>query len=102
GAPRPEVEERLFDLRGAGGVRAPDDDLTFRTRCARAAHRAAIRKDEAVAVRWPTILQDLDDVRDDVARALHHHRVADPDVQSLDLVRVVESRPADGRAGDLH
>ena len=46
GPARPEVEERLLELRGAGGVRAADDDLALRPRRARAADGTPVREDE--------------------------------------------------------
>src|SRR5690606_22952533 len=47
-------------------------------------------------------LDHLDDLRDDVAGALHAHGVALADVLALDVVDVVEVGTADGDAADVH
>ena len=44
---------------------------------------------------------DADDVRNDLARLLHHHHVAHADVLALDFLGVVQARPADDRAGQF-
>ena len=49
GAPRAEVEQRLLELGGAGGVRAAKDDLALRSRRARVAHRAPVREGQGTA-----------------------------------------------------
>src|SRR5690606_33050450 len=47
-------------------------------------------------------LDHLDDLRDDVAGALHAHGVALADVPALDVVAVVGVGAADGDAADVH
>src|SRR5687767_13220278 len=67
------------------------------------ASRASVRKDIRFRVRWPLLRQDVEDLRNDVAGALDHHRVADPDVapfadrlaavaDALDVILVVKRR----------
>jgi hypothetical protein len=51
-----------------------------------------IREDEPRRAPRPRVLQDLDDVRDDVPRALDDDGVPYADVQALDLVGVVVAR----------
>ena len=50
----------------------------------------------------PPLEPHLDHLRDDVAGALHDHRVADPDVLGLDVVLVVQGRARHHDAADGH
>ena len=47
----------------------------------------------------PQLGHDFDDLGDDLARLLDHHRIAHPDVLAADLILVVEGGAADGGAG---
>ena len=67
-----------------------------------AAFRAALRKHEGLGVLWPLFHDDADDLRDHVARALHDHRVTDPNVLARDLVLIVERRARDCDAPDMN
>ena len=44
----------------------------------------------------------MDDLRDDVARALKHDAVADAGVEPFDLVRIVQRGVGDDHAADRH
>ena len=50
----------------------------------------------------PPLAPHLDDLRDHVAGALHHHGVADADVLGLDVVLVVQGRVAHHDAAHGH
>ena len=50
----------------------------------------------------PPLEPHLDDLGDDVAGALHDHRVADPDVLRLDVVLVVQGGARHHHAADGH
>ena len=48
----------------------------------------------------PLLLHHLDDIRNDFARALHHHRIPIVHAQPLDLIDVVQRDVSDGYAAD--
>ena len=68
----------------------------------RFADRAFCRKDKSGAARVSFVSHDLDHLRDDVARALHAHIVADAHVEQLYLVFVMQRRVGDDDAADRH
>jgi len=54
------------------------------------ANRADFREDIGLGPVRPLVGDDFENLRDDVARALHHHRVADRTPEPRDLVLVVQ------------
>ena len=68
----------------------------------RAADRAGLGEDIGLRVRRPLVEHDREHLRDDVAGALHHHRVADAHVLARDLVLVVQGGVGDDDAADGH
>ena len=65
-----------------------------------AAGRADLGKLVGLGALGPLVEHDADDLRDDVAGALHDHRVADADVLARDLVLVVQRGVGDDDAAD--
>ena len=89
-------------LRRAGAVLAAPDDLAFRPHQLRAARRALRRHLPRLAAARPVGIDDLDDLRDDVAALFDHHAIADADVLAGDLVGVVQRGVRDRGAGQQH
>src|SRR5690348_354109 len=48
------------------------------------------------------LLTDLEDVRDDLSRALDENGVADLQAEAIDFVHIVQGGTADSDASDLH
>ena len=67
-----------------------------------AAHRTNVGKHVWLCVFRSPLQTHRDDLRDHVAGALQHHRVADPDVLARDLVLVVQGRVLHQHAADIH
>ena len=67
-----------------------------------AALRADGRRNEGLAPCRPFLFDHPDDLRDYVAGALHHHRIAGTDAPFGDHVLVMERRARDGDAADEH
>ena len=61
-----------------------------------------LRKHVRLRAGRPLVEHDLENLRDDVAGALHHHRVADAHVLARDLVLVVQGGVGDDDAADGH
>src|SRR5579862_2173357 len=91
-----------WDTSRAGRVRAVVADRALVAHDRRAADRARHRHLVLPLGTRAPLDERPDDLRDDVAGLLEDDGVADPDVLAPDLVEVVERRPGDGRAGDLH
>src|SRR5579883_2213433 len=64
------------------------------------ANRAFLGEHVGLGAARPLLRHDAHDLRDDVARTLHDHGIADPHVLAGDLVLVVERRPLDDHATD--
>ena len=101
--------EALDRLRGAdqrAGAAAHDVGLpgllVDLAQSRRSADRADVRKLVRFGARGPLVEHDFEDLRDDVAGALHHDRVADPHVLARDLVLVVQGGVGDDDAADGH
>src|SRR4051795_6072713 len=67
-----------------------------------AADRALVGKLVPRRILWPAVEHDSDDLRNDVAGALHDYRVAPPHVLALDLVFVVQGGTLHDDAPDRH
>src|SRR4029453_2444713 len=89
-APAP-VEEALLELGGAGAIGAAPDGLALWSLGRRAAGRAAVGHAEGHGAGGTLVLDDLDEIRDHVPRALDEHGVAHADVLPAHLVLVVEA-----------
>ena len=91
----------LLELLGAGrrGIGAAVVDLVRVADHRGAAARAVGGEDERHFRAVARVVLDADDLGDDLAGLLDHHRVADPDVLAGDLVGVVQRGPLDRRAG---
>src|SRR4029453_17820705 len=81
-------------------VRAPVHDLALGLHDRRVAERTALRHAELLRP-FPVRAGGADDLRDDVAGALHDHVVALADALAIDVLLVVQRRPRDGDAADL-
>ena len=96
---RHEMAEPLDLLRRADqAAGAAAHDLALLAHRMAAADRADGREFERLRVRRPLLQHHRDDLRDDVARALHDHGVADADVLARDLVLVVQRGVGDHHA----
>ena len=60
----------------------------------------SFRHDEGSLRSGPQRFDDLNHLGNDVARPLHHDRIADPDILPVDLVLIMQGRPADHDAAD--
>src|SRR4029453_2735244 len=99
--PADEVAELLADAGWAGGIRAVVADRSLVPDDRGPADGTRGRHVVLALVARPLLRQRSHDFRDDVARFLQDHVVADPDVLPADLVEVVERGPGDGRSRDL-
>ena len=68
----------------------------------RAALRAGVRHMKRHRPLRPLVAHDGEDLRDDLPRFLHEHRVADAQVEIVDKVLIVQRGVRDGRAGQTH
>ena len=95
------MAQPLGDLGGADQpAGAAPHRLARRPHREAAADRALLGKDVRLGAGRPPVGAHLDDLRDHVAGALDHDRVADPDVLGLDEVLVVQGRARDHDAAD--
>ena len=94
GPPRAEVKEALLELGRAGGVGAAPDGFALGAEGVGAADRAHRRHAKRLGVGRALGEDDLDEIGDDVARALDQDRVADAHVLLPDLVLVVQAHVA--------
>src|SRR5215472_2240100 len=77
--------------------------FAFHTHHVAIADRAAFRHREPLVAAWMLlIIKDLYDLGNHVATAFHHDPIADLYTQALDLVHVVQRRPAHRSAADRH
>src|SRR5215213_1740432 len=83
-----------LELRRASGVRAITHGFTLGAMRRRAADWAELRHDEFTLFTGSSLTDDLDHLRDYIARALNDYGVADADVLAADLVFIVEGSPA--------
>ena len=97
-----EVLQAGLELRRTVEPGAAEDRPVLVLHRGRAADRAAIGEDVLGLGAGADRVDDLDDLRDDVARAADEDLVTDPDVLALQLQRVVERGPGDGHAAHLH
>ena len=81
GIARHEMANTLNGLRSAGQpARATIDGLAFLAHGMTAADRALVRERKWHRTGGPLFQHHIDDLRNDIASALHDHRIADPDV----------------------
>src|SRR5260370_12473330 len=83
---RAEVDQRLAGDRRTALVDTADRALALEFMQRLAAFGTVLRRLERL--RAARALDDFDDLRDDLAALLHHHRRADADVEARDLVEV--------------
>src|SRR5207249_3074021 len=85
-----EVADSAFELGRTGDVDAAVVDAAFLALNVPATARTGARHPERAFLASPPFRKRPEHVRDDVARALDKHLVADADILALDLVHVVE------------
>ena len=103
GIPADEVAQAFGDLGGADqAAGAATDRLALRPHREAAADRAMVGEPVGLGALGPALEPDLDNLRDHVARPLHDHDVADPDVLALDVVLIVQRGARDHDAADGH
>ena len=95
------VDQGLEPARGTRAVRAAVHRLALGLDDVCPAKRALLRHLERLRAGL-VLAGGTDDLRDHVAGALDDHAVALADVLAVDVVLVVERRPRDGDAADLH
>ena len=102
GVARNEMLQPLHLLRWAGQVAgAPADRLALLAQCRRLEGAWTLRrKGKFARALAPLFGYDADHLRDDVAGALHHHRIAFANVLAGDFIFIVQGRPADHHAAD--
>ncbi len=93
---------RLPHLGGASDVGASRHGLSGLAHDVRPADRALVGHNELDLAAGALLLDDLDDLGNHLARALHDHRIADANVLAADLVLVMKRRVGDGDPADLH
>ena len=75
---------------------ATGNDLAFVFADGGPAHRAFVRHLDGPGIRRPLRLDHLHHLRDDVASAVDEHGIADAQIESRNLVHVVQRRVGDG------
>src|SRR5690606_16877189 len=92
----------FHQLRRAARVDTPGHRLAFGAHYGTPARRAGLGHLERPLGTGALALDDPDHLRDDVARLLDHHRVADADVLLAAVIFVVQGGPGGRRPGDPH
>ncbi len=98
--PAREVQHGLFALRRASGVHASVSHFPVHVMNRAVALGTMLRHAKRLAVL--SFFHDFQNVRNDFARALDQHGVADLQAQPLDLIHIVECGTADSDASHLH
>ncbi len=99
---RGEVDQPLLDLRAAGEpAGAAPHRLARIAHGGAAANRAMVGKDVGQGFRRSALRHRSQDLRNDVARALQHHGVANANILAGDFVLVVQRGPRHKHAADI-
>ncbi len=93
------MQNRFLEARRTARVDAAPDRFVLLAPDVPSAHRAGGRHAERTPVRAGRV--HAHDLGDHVSAALDHHLIADLELQTRDLVLVVQRRPRDGDAADL-